>query len=115
MKKDNKCFQWSIISWLNYNKIKKYIIEKIENLKGVDIHLLSHQRDWKKFEQNNTSIALNVLFVSYNSEEIKLVYKSRYTNNFKNHVILLINDETKNLLFCCKKLVRIKFFRVVKS
>ena len=113
--KDNKCFQWSIISGLNYNKINEKYLKKIEKLKRVDIDLLSHQRDWENFEQNNTSIALNVLFVSYNSEEIKLVYKSRYTNNFKNHVILLINDETKNLLFCCKKLVRIKFFRVVKS
>ena len=104
MKKDNKCFQWSIISWLNYNKIKKYIIEKIENLKGVDIHLLSHQRDWKKFEQNNTSIALNVLFVSYNSEEIKLAYKFRYNNKHKNHVILLmINDKAKNCYYFAVK------------
>ena len=28
----------------------------------VDIDLLSHQRDWEEFEQNNTLIALNVLF-----------------------------------------------------
>ena len=62
--KDNKCFQWSIISGLNYNKINKKYLKKIENLKRVDIDLLSHQRDWENFEQNNTSIALNVLFVS---------------------------------------------------
>ena len=29
----------------------------------VDIDLLSHQRDWEEFEQNDTLIALNVLFV----------------------------------------------------
>ena len=26
--KDNKCFQWSIISGLNYNKIKKKYLKK---------------------------------------------------------------------------------------
>ena len=112
MKKDNKCFQWSIISWLNYNKIKKYIIEKIENLKGVDIHLLSHQRDWKKFEQNNTSIALNVLFVSYNSEEIKLAYKSRYNNKRKNQVIFLMSNDEANscYYFAVKNLSELNSF-----
>ena len=42
----------------------------------VDTDFSSYQRDWEEVEQNNTSIALNVLFVSHNSEEIKLAYKS---------------------------------------
>ena len=63
--KKHKCFQWSIISGLNHNKIKnKDLKKKMENLKRVDIDLLSHQSDWENFEQNNTSIACNVLFVS---------------------------------------------------
>ena len=71
-------------------------MKKIEKLKRVDIDLSSHQRDWEKFEQENNSIALNVLFVSYNSEEIKLAYKSNY-NKRKNQVILLIiNDNEAN-------------------
>ena len=71
--------------------------------------------DWENFEQNNTSVALNVLFASYDSEEIKVAYKSNY-NKRKNQVILLmINDEANNLLFCCKKLARIIFFGVVKK
>ena len=94
--KYNKCFQWSIISVLNYNKINEKYLKKIEKLKRVDIDLSSHQRDWEKFEQENNSIALNVLFVSHNSEEIKLAYKSNY-NKRKNQVILLmINDEANN-------------------
>ena len=32
----------------------------------------SKQRDWENFEQNNESIALNVLFSSQDSEEIKI-------------------------------------------
>ena len=69
-------------------------MKKIEKLKRVDIDLSSHQRDWEKFEQEHNSIALNVLFVSYNSEEIRLAYKSNY-NKLKNQVIfLMINDES---------------------
>ena len=74
-------------------------MKKIEKLKRVDIDLSSHQRDWEKFEQENNSIALNVLFVSHNSEEIKLAYKSSY-NKRKNQVILLmINDEANNYYY----------------
>ena len=62
--KDNKCFQWSIISGLSYNKINKKYLNKIEKLERVDIDLSSNQRDWEKVKQENTSIALNVLFVS---------------------------------------------------
>ena len=113
--KDNKCFQWSIISGLNYNKIKEKELKKLLKFRRVDTDFSSYQRDWEEFEQNNTSIALNILFVSYNSEEIKLAYKLNY-NKRKNQVILLmINDEANNLLFCCKKLVRIIFFRMVKK
>ena len=68
-------------------------------MKRADIDLSSHQRDWEEFEQNNTLIAFNVLFVSYNSEEIKLVYKSNY-NKRKNQVIfLMINDEANNCYY----------------
>ena len=87
--KDNKCFQWSIISGLNYNNIKEKELKKILKFKRVDTDFSSYNREWEEFEQNNTLIALNVLFVSYTSEEIKLADKSNY-NERKNQVILLI-------------------------
>ena len=94
--RDNKCFQWSITSRLNYNKINKKYLKKIEKLERVDIDLWSHQKDWEKFEQENNSIAPNVSFVSYNSEENKLASKSNY-NKRKNQVVFLtINDEANN-------------------
>ena len=72
-------------------------MKKIEKLKRVDIDLSSYQRDWEEFEHSNTPIALNVLFVSYNSEEIKLACKLRYNNKRKKHAILLmINDEANS-------------------
>ena len=97
--KDNKCFQWSIIAGLNYNKIKEKELKKLLKFRRVDTDFSSYQRDWEEFEQSNTSIALNVLFVSHNSEETKLAYKSRYNNERKNHVILLmINDEAEKVV-----------------
>ena len=69
----------------------------------VDTDFSSYQRDQEEFEQNNTLIALNILFVSYNSEEIKLAYKSNY-NKRKNQVILLmINDQTNNCYYFAVK------------
>ena len=97
--KDNECFKWSIIAGLNYNKINEKYLKKIEKLKRVDIDLSSNQNDWEKFEQNNTLIALNVLFVSYNSEEIKFAYKSNY-NKPKNQVILLMINNEANNCYC---------------
>ena len=47
-------------------------MKKLENFKRVDTDFSTHQRDFEKFEQGNYSIALNFLFVSHNSEEIKL-------------------------------------------
>ena len=101
--KDNKCFQWSIIAGLNYNNIKEKELKKLLNFKRVDTDFLSHQRYWENFEQENNSIAINVLFVSHNSEEIKLAYKSSY-NKRKNQVILLmINDEANNCYYFAVK------------
>ena len=62
-----------------------------------------------------TVVALNVLFISHDSEEIKVAYKSKYNYMRKNQLILLmINAEAKNCLFCGKKLVRVIFFEMVK-
>ena len=92
-------------------------MRKIKKVKQADTDFSSHQTDWENFEQNNTSIALNVLFVSYNSEEVKLAYKSRYNNERKNHVILLmINDEAKNCYyFCVKNLLELYSSQWLKS
>ena len=65
--------------------------------------IFHHTKETEDFEQNDTSIALNILFVSYNSEEIKLAYKSNY-NKRKNQVILLmINDEANNCYYFALK------------
>ena len=59
-----------------------------------------HKRDWKNFEQNNKSTALNVLFSLKDSEEITLLYKSEYNLKRENKVLLLmINNDDDNEKF----------------
>ena len=76
---DNNCFQYAITVALNYNKFQKRDLQKILNMKPVNqydienINFSSRLEDWEKFEQNNESFALNILFVSCKSEEIKLL------------------------------------------
>ena len=85
-------------------------MKKIEKLERVDIDLSSYQRDWEKFEQENNSIALNVLFLSYNSEEIKLAYRSSYNKRKHQAILLMINDEASNCYyFAVKNLSEINF------
>ena len=78
-KNDDECLRWSTISALNYNEIMKKEFENIfKKIKHEDKDFSSHKRDWENFEQNNESIALNILFLSKDSEEITLLYKSEY-------------------------------------
>ena len=78
-------------------------MKKLLKFRRADTDFSSYQREWEQFEQENTSIALNVLFVSQNNEEIKLAYKSSY-NKHKNQVILLmINDEANNCYYFAVK------------
>ena len=83
---DNKCFQYSTTATLNHQNIKNHP-ERISNLnpfidqynwKGIEF--LSHSKDWKKFEQNKKTIALNTLFVPYNTKQIRPAYKSEYNH-----------------------------------
>ena len=76
-KNDDQCLRWSIISALKYNEITKKEFENIfKKIKHEDKDFLSNKRDWENFEQNNESIAVNVLFSSKDNEEITLLYKS---------------------------------------
>ena len=67
--KDDKCFQYALTVALNYDKIKKdpqrisKIKPFIDKYKWKEIDFPSHSKDWKKFESNKKSIALNILYV----------------------------------------------------
>ena len=54
-----------------------------------------HKKDWKKFELNNKSIALNILYVPHNTDKIRQAYKSKYCFNCQNQVILVMITDGK--------------------
>ena len=81
---------------MNYEQIKNHP-EKISKIKPFidqynwkEISFPSHKKTWTKFESNNKSIALNILYVPHNTEQIRHAYKSKYNLNRENQVILLI-------------------------
>ena len=63
----------------------------------------SYKKDWKKFELNNKSIAPNILYVPYNTVEIKYAYKSKYNLIRENQVILLMITDSKNCHYLAVK------------
>ena len=86
---------------LDYDKIENHS-ERISNIKSFitkcnwkEINFPSHSKDWQKFEQNNKTIALNILYVPYNTEEIRLTLKSKYNHKRDNQVILLMITDGK--------------------
>ena len=95
-------FQNALDDTLNYQNIErhpqrisklKFYINKY-NLEGIE--LSAEPKDWKKFERNNKTISLNILFVPHNTEIIRVAYRSEYNHKRKKQVILLmISDGEK--------------------
>ena len=52
-------------------------------------------KEWKKFERNNKTIALNILFIPHNTKAISVEYRSEYNNKRKKQVILLMITDGK--------------------
>ena len=79
-----------------------------KKIKQEDKDFSLHQGDWENCEQNNDSLALNVLFASQNSEEITLAYKSEHNLKRGNKVLLLMinDDDEKYHYFAERKQVR---------
>ena len=67
------------------NFIKKY------NWEGI--RFPSEKDEWRKFEKNNITIALNVLYVK--KEKIYPAYVSKHNSNRERQVILLMIPDKK--------------------
>ena len=67
----------------------------IDNYNWEGIEFPAGPKDWKKFEQNNKTIALNILFVPHNTETIRVAYRSEYNHKRKKQVILLMITDGK--------------------
>ena len=59
-------------------------------------------KNWIKFERNNRTIALNILYIKHNTETISVAYRSEYNHKRKKQVIfLMITVGKKTALSCC--------------
>ena len=111
-------FQNALNDALNYQNIETHP-ERISKLKpyinkynweGIDFP--AGPKEWKKFERNNKTIALNILFIPHNTKTIKVAYRSERNNKRKKQVILLmITDGKKShyltYLHCFKEIHQI--------
>ena len=113
---DDKCFQYALTVVLNHEQIKKDP-QKITKIKPFinqysrkEIDFPSQKKDSNEFEKNNNTIALNILYVPYDTEEIRHSYKSKHNLKRENQVILLMitaDGEKWQALSCCKKVVNV--------
>ena len=99
---DNKCFQYAATLALNINSIDKHpqriskIKPFIDNYNWKDINIPAAKKDWNKFEINNKNVALNILYVPFNTKKVEIAYKSKYNLIRDNQIILLMISNGKN-------------------
>ena len=94
---DNRCFEYSIVVALHHKEIKNHP-ERIQGIHhyfscgyswwGIDF--LAGIKEWKRFEKNNETIALNILQVPHDEIKITHAYKSEYNRKRKSQVVLLM-------------------------
>ena len=111
---NNRCLQYGITAALHHKNITHHperiinISPFINNYNWKDIEFPSNSKDWKKFEQNNKTIALNILFVPYNTKQMRQAYISKYNSKLDSQVILLmITDGEKWHYLAVKNISRI--------
>ena len=97
----NKCYVYSLVITQDYKQIKNHP-ERISNIETFvnkynwkGINFPPQSKDWEKFESNNKSIALNVLYVPHNTKKICLAYKSKYNLTRENQAVLLTITDGK--------------------
>ena len=73
------------------SKLKSYINKY--NWEGIKFP--AGPKEWKKLERNNKTIALNILFVKYNTKTRSAAYRSEHSMS-KKEVILLMITMVKN-------------------
>ena len=99
---DNKRFQYATTLALNFNNVDKHhqriskIKPFINNYNWNNINFPTAKKDWNKFELNNKNVALNILYVPFNTKKIEIAYKSKYNLIRDNQIILLMISNGKN-------------------
>ena len=75
---DYKCFQYATTIALNFDKLTSHperITKKIKSFINKynwnDINFPTARKHWNRFEVNNKNVALNILYVPFNTEKIE--------------------------------------------
>ena len=95
-KNNNNNLQNALNDALNYQAIKNnpQRISKLKNyIKMYNweaINFPSRSKEWQTFEENNDTIALNILYVEKFTNKISVTYKSKYNKSEKKSTF--IND-----------------------
>ena len=98
-KTDDKCFQYAATFALNFEETESHP-EKVSNIKPFinkynweGANYPSKIDDWKTFEKNNPTIALNILYTK--EKKIYSAYISKINSNCEKQIILLMtpNEE----------------------
>ena len=99
---DNKCFQYATTLALNFDRVTNHP-ERVTKVKSFidkynwnDINLPTIRKDWNRFEVNNKNVALNILYLPFNTKKIEITYKSKYNLVRDNQVILLMISNGEN-------------------
>ena len=115
---DNNYFQYAITTALNHQNIDHHPegISKlrpfINSYNWKDIEFPSHSKKWRIFECNNKTIALNILYVPYNTKQIRQPYISKYNIDRDNQVnLLMITDGIGNWYYLAVKSI----FRLLRG
>ena len=101
-KQDNKCFQYAVTVGLNLKEIGKNL-ERITKIKPIiskydweETNFSSEKDDWKKFEKNKQTIALNVLHAK--EEKVYPAYISKHNSSREKQVTLFMIPNGENAI-----------------
>ena len=91
---DDECFQYAATVALNYEETESHP-ERVSNIKPFinkynwkGINYPSKIDNWKTFEKNNQTVALNILYIK--EKEICPAYISNINSNCQKQIILLM-------------------------
>ena len=93
-KNGNKCFQYAITVALNHEEIEKNperiakIKPFVDNYNWEGINYPSEKVDWEKFDKNNPTSALNILYAK--KENLCPAYVLKHDSNREKLVFLLM-------------------------
>ena len=117
---DNKSFPYATTLALNFKNIDKHhqriskIKHFINNYNWNNINFPTAKKDWNKFELNNKDVALNILYVPFNTKKIKIAYKSKYNLIRDNQIVLIVISNGENWHYLAVKSLS-RLLRVISS